>query len=554
MIAYHLRRVFRNKFCARFPNLYRTYIQQSAGNVPRIDDTKNKSLDLAREVAQFYIHEYQDSYKDVHQGIVTLFRKKVDFGKADQIDWHYHNESENDFQLWRQKLGHMGFVCPMLAQGDEKELQTISFILSGYRKNAKFTNRDCFSSYWFPYSVSHRVLAILSGYLIAEKKGTLSNFLKEEIVEFLRWNIGFILKNVEHELKNNHVERNLAALCLYFNCVGNVEETLARQIDKDVHDYISECVLDDGMNIERSVMYQGFSAMGLNIFTNTEFLSQKTRLLAEDRYEKALRAWALMSHPDGQISLYNDSWFGEVPEVAHIGKRPEFRALETLPESGYVRIERGDYFLIFDAGAIGPRWNPGHGHADFLSVEVDIEAVRFIVDPGTYQYSTGPRRKRERAAQSHNGPCWTSVDPVEYHGCFKVARLAEARLSSASESGETVKVEGTLKVRQGEVRRSITATNEKILFLDNWSGRSEQAEVKLLIQGEWVLADSSKERMTFTRDSKAVSVVIHLGKVSKISESSWACRYLESRTATEVTLLPETSASSTAYLSWSIER
>jgi len=347
MVAYRLKRAIRNQFCLYFPSVYERHIERITRKIPRlVIPCQDSIIDLARTISIFYADEYRDRSDDVSNGIFTLFGERVDFGNVDNIEWHHEIRREEDFQLWRQKLCHMGFVCPMLLDGKDNHLRAVEKIISGYFDYAKFDVPNCFSSYWFPYSVSHRVLAIMSGYILSNIQGKYQHSLKLKIEDFLRWNIGFILANIEHELKNNHVERNLAAICFYYSCVEAVSTRLSNKIDRDVNDYISACVLEDGMISERSTMYQGLSAMALTIFSRSMFLSESTRRRAEQLLPKAIRAWNIMTHPDGEISLFNDSWFNEIPKVGLFTTAQTLSSVESLSNAGYVRMQYGDYFIL----------------------------------------------------------------------------------------------------------------------------------------------------------------------------------------------------------------
>jgi hypothetical protein len=552
MAAYHLKRTFRNRLCLHLPSAYERHIERITSKVPHLMPSCQGSLGLARTISLFYADEYRDYTDDAAKGIFTLFGERVDFGSVDNINWHYKISDEKDFHLWRMKLCHMGFVCPMLIDGKDHHLQTVGKIISGYRDYAKFDVPDCFSSYWFPYSVSHRVLAIMSGYIIASVQGTLSQSLKQQVEEFLRWNIGFILANIEHELKNNHVERNLAAICLYYNCVETLPVKLIKKINKDVNDIISACILEDGMLAERSAMYQGLSVMALHVFSETRFLSEETRGLAKQMLPKAIRAWNIMTHPDGEISLFNDSWLEEVPKAGHVTPAQNFSSVEALQYAGYVRLQYGDFFILFDAGDIGPVWNPGHGHADFLSIELDVAGVRFIVDPGTFQYSTGWRRHFERSAQSHNGPCWGQIEPVEYHGCFKVGKMAKAQINTVSGSREVGLVVGELVLAQGAIRRKISASDEGVFFTDTWKQGGDNAIVRLIVQGQWVLVSRTEKRVIFQCGNTQVSLVVKYGVITNVEPNKWARRYLQSEDATVVYLEPDQHEVDTKHLIWQV--
>lgn len=552
MLAYQIKRAIRNRFCLIFPSLYEHHINSKASKVPSLGASSKVLVELAEKVSTFYVNEYSNQVERASKGIIKLFEKEIDFGGVESMRWNHRIESEGDFQLWRQKLSHMGFVCPMLIGGKEAHFRAISAILSNYRDYAKFNIPDCFSSYWFTYSVSHRVLAIMSGYIIANSQRPLPDALKRQIEEFLRWNIAFILVNIEHELKNNHVERNLAAICLYCNCVDSVPLKLASKINTDVKDYITSCILDDGMNSDRSAMYQGLTMMALTVFSKTAFLSEETCKIAEEMLIKASRAWSVMTHPDGEISLFNDSWFGEVPKVESVVNAPSLAPIETLKEAGYVRMHYGDFFLLFDAGEIGPTWNPGHGHADFLAIELDVAEVRFIVDPGTYQYSTGKRRQFERSAQSHNGPCWKNVAPVEYHGCFKVGNMAKGKLCSASGDDLTAQATGSLALPQGKVKREIFASHEGVFFTDTWDKGADTPMVRLVVQGEWIIKSKTDYRVTFQYGNKQASVILDLGTIKKVEACQWARHYLRSEDATAIYMEPKSDGANIQRLTWEI--
>lgn len=554
MVSYHLKRYFRNQFCLRFPNVYKNYIVRISDDVPQIEVSDSLGVELAEYVANFYYEEYLSTIEESVKGKFTFFGQKVDFGDLQSIDWHYKIDVENDFHLWRMKLCHMGFVCPMLISGTAENLKAVEVIITNFNDNSKFSVPGCFSSYWFPYSVSHRVLAVLSGYLVARSKHQLPKQLCVQIEVFLKYNVAFILANIEHELKNNHVERNLAAICLYYDCIEKVQESVKWRIDQDVMQIVADCILSDGLLAERSAMYQGLSVVALRIFSETHFLTDATRGFSADRLAKAERAWQFMTHPDGEIGLFNDSWFGEIPKASAIVGSHEFERIETLDAAGYARISDKEYFILFDAGAIGPYWNPGHGHADFLSIELDVRGHRFIVDPGTFQYSSGIRRGLERSAQSHNGPAFDGIEPVEYRGCFKVGKMAKARLVAPVTTNEFGAVAGKLEFPAGIVSRELTILDGAVQFFDHWESKEKDlcGVVRLLIQGEWLEVECSKHKVTFRRDQVDVHILVKQGVIESLKPGEWARRYLESEAATLVTLRPLSTKVDESELTWEV--
>lgn len=553
-IAYGLKRKLRNDFARLLPSAYSYYITQRARSLPTISrglaGWSDETLGMAKSIAPFYYDEYLAAIDDAAEGRFIFFGQSAVFDGPGVIDWHHTVDVESDFHLWRMKLGHMGFVCPMLMAGGQRHHDAVQAMITGYRAHATFGTAGCFSSYWFPYSVSHRILAILSGYILAYE--SLNEPLRREIESFLQWNAGFVSANVEHELKNNHVERNLVALCLYYSCVRHVPSKVASQLDREVKRIIEACVLSDGFIAERSAMYQGLAVMALDAFARTPFLSADTRSLARATYTKALGAWATMTHPDGEIALFNDSWFGEVPPVSSIVRDSAVDPVPVLPDAGYVRLESEDVFVLMDAGPIGPSWNPGHGHADFLAIEADVFGKRFVVDPGTFQYSTGPRRTAERSARSHNGPHRRGLEPVDYTGCFRVGRVSEARLV---EPLSDVCATGRLPLPDGsEVTRTTAVATGVVRVTDTWSLAEEDAQVRLTVAGTWQLISHGARLVEFRENESAATIHVSVGTVGAIEEGEWSRHYLVSEPATILTLTPHRDPAGRARLVWEIRR
>lgn len=193
-----------------------------------------------------------------------------------------------------------------------------------------------------------------------------------------------------------------------------------------------------------------------------------------------------------------------------------------------------------DAGEIGPRWNPGHGHADFLAVEVDVDGHRFIVDPGTSQYSTGPQRMYERSAAGHNGPRYLDVEPVEYSGCFKVGKLASAAPIAATvlEDLPTESIGGTITTPAGLCIRVICALNGGLLIVDRWNSSDTPGATTLLIPNDWRLDTDRRRTVRAAQEGAQTAITVYEGAIDGIEERTWSRRYLQPEQATAVTLAP----------------
>lgn len=137
-----------------------------------------------------------------------------------------------------------------------------------------------------------------------------------------------------------------------------------------------------------------------------------------------------MSHPDGEISFFNDAAFGVAPlpaaldaYAAALGIAPHDTPLS---DSGYVRAVRGRAVLLADLAPVGPDYQPGHAHADTLSFELSLGSQRVIVNSGTSTYDVGAQREHERSTAAHSTVTIDDADSSEVWGGFRVARRARA--------------------------------------------------------------------------------------------------------------------------------
>jgi len=96
-----------------------------------------------------------------------------------------------------------------------------------------------------------------------------------------------------------------------------------------------------------------------------------------------------------------------------------------LPSGADPRSDR----LIFDCGPLGYMPHCSHGHADLLSVLVNVGGEEFLVDPGTFAYHDDlGRRDVFRATRSHNTVEVGGRDQADAFDPFKWLNIPDAAL------------------------------------------------------------------------------------------------------------------------------
>jgi uncharacterized heparinase superfamily protein len=196
----------------------------------------------------------------------------------------------------------------------------------------------------------------------------------------------------------------------------------------------------DGGHFERSPMYH--SMLTEDLLDLMQLRSLYPEVL-EGRNSHVLRSidpctmlqWLqVMTHPDGGFAFFNDAALGIAPSCATlfayarnlglvVSDRP-MAAIESLPDSGYVRLENGPAVLIADVGTVGPSYLPGHAHAGTLSFELSLSGQRVIVNSGVSCYGETAERLRQRGTAAHTTLMLDGQNSSEVWGNFRVGRRA----------------------------------------------------------------------------------------------------------------------------------
>ncbi len=315
---------------------------------------------------------------------------------------------------------------------------------------------------WEPYPTSLRIVNWVKWALVGN---TLPAVCIQSLATQARW----LYKRLEVHLLGNHLFANAKALVfagLYFKG-PEAERWLVRGLGILKRE-LPEQVLPDGGNFERSPMYHAIFLEDLLDLLNiaTAYANQvPTTLITQwrDASSRMLEWLQGMSHPDGQIALFNDAAFGTAATadqlVAYAGRMlsndvgvtrlpSRFAPCKENPgphlsqwlDSGYIRCESANAVALLDVAPIGPDYLPGHAHADTLSFELSVFGQRVVVNGGTSRYGLGSERLRERQTVNHSTVEVAGQSSSEVWGGFRVARRAYPFDLSVSQSPDVISV------------------------------------------------------------------------------------------------------------------
>lgn len=302
---------------------------------------------------------------------------------------------------------------------------------------------------WEPYPLSLRIV----NWIKWQRTG---NQLEPAWLQSLAIQVRYLAARLEYHLLGNHLFVNAKALVvagLFFE--GREAE---RWLTKGLALLARECkeqILADGGHFERSPMYHALILEDLLDLLNLSSCYDQAVPAADlEQWQEIvgrMRRWlAVMTHPDGGLSFFNDA-AGAIAATRQaiesyatrlgLASCPaEATQVTALPQSGYIRVADNHSTILLDVGPVGPDYLPGHAHADTLSFEWSLFGHRVVVNGGTSCYGTSDERIRQRSTSAHSTVEINGMDSSEVWGGFRVARRAYPFDLAFEENGQKVHV------------------------------------------------------------------------------------------------------------------
>lgn len=401
---------------------------------------------------------------------------------------------------------------------------------------------------WEPYPTSLRIVNWI--------KWTLAgNPLPEGCVRSLAVQTRWLRNRLEWHLLGNHLFANAKAL-VYSGLFFDGEEArrwlgVGLQL---VEKQLSQQVLPDGGNFERSTMYHAVLLEDMLDLINC--VVAFPGCLSEQHLHQWRRTavrqllWLRgMTHPDGEISLFNDAAFNVAPSPAEL----DVYARRLLPsaedvgfhhpfavsdgteklrmihwaDSGYVRLEGPNALAILDVAQVGPDYLPGHAHADTLSFELSVFGHRVIVNGGTSRYGSGADRLRERQTASHSTVEVNGESSSEVWAGFRVARRAYPFDLKIEQAPKMISVacshDGYMRLHGKPVHRRKWRLGECDLeVIDTVQGRHERAVARYILHPSIrIEANSSQAIQLLLPGGRRIAIDVQIGR-GRLQEASFA--------------------------------
>lgn len=406
---------------------------------------------------------------------------------------------------------------------------------------------------WEPYPTSLRTVNWI-------KWALRGNPLPDECINSLAVQCRWLTGRLEIHLLGNHLFANAKALVfggLFFE--GDEAETWLERGLRILEREVPEQILRDGGHFERSTMYHALALEDMldlcNVASVFRAAVSPPVLKTIDGWRGrivAMQAWlAAMSHPDGEIALFNDAAMGSAPtptELAEYATRlglppPTFgkQGATQFAPSGYIRLEHGPAVALLDVAPVGPDYLPGHAHADTLSFELSLFGRRIVVNSGTSCYGRSAERSRQRGTGAHSTLQINGVDSSETWSGFRVARRARPFGLSVTSHSDASEVEcshdGYKRLPNSPVhtRRWRLATGS-LQVMDSISGNVARGVVRYYFHPD-VGVSPAERGLTLRLQGGAAIHMTWSGAAGRVVQSTWHPRFGDSRSNSCLELL-----------------
>ena len=357
----------------------------------------------------------------------------------DRPEWGLGPLAEN--RLWTlELLGHhwaysLAEAADLGGPGTEEAEEEFDHYVSDWIQRCGLEAPGALVLAWNSFVLATRIANWVRAYrILGEERLARRPALRDAMLRRLWQEAKYLHGHVEWDLRANHLFRDAVGLAWAGRFFDGAEPrrwtATARRLTLA---QIDEQILPDGGHFERSTMYQ--------LQMLEEILSLAILLEDSDAKRATMDAWqrmaeflAWMRHPDGQIALFNDAtlnFHGHPARLLDRGGafgRPvsseRRRGAIHFVHTGYAVYQGERWSLFVDVGPVGPDCQPGHAHADTLSLECSSGRERLIVDPGTHGYDLDSRRAYDRSTTAHNTVAVDGQDSSEVWHIFRTGRRA----------------------------------------------------------------------------------------------------------------------------------
>ena len=351
-------------------------------------------------------------------------------------------------RLWRYNLHYFDFLLDEQRPLAEKNALMLDWI----RQNLVGSEPA-----WEPYTASLRIVNWCKWLSVRPFGDADQDFT--EVCRSLYEQALWLENNLELHILANHYLENLKALIFAGTLFSGSDAARWLTLGlAEMRVQLDEQILPDGCHYERTPQYHCvilddvLDLLQLTQLTPDVFAADFVDLLRVSAVKMAAFLADILN-PLDQYPLFNDSAFYDDCPTDILQRATDLGVVYAKPASSARLIQRHDAgfygyraggdWIMFDCGEIGPDYQPGHTHCDFLSYELVIDHIPVVVDTGVLEYEPGAMRHYVRQTSSHNTVQVDDAEQSEVWGEFRVARRASKEAAFIQFGEQDVEFQGS---------------------------------------------------------------------------------------------------------------
>ena len=363
-----------------------------------------------------------------------------------------------------------------------------------------------------------------------------NKYYKKSFLDSLYSQSIFLKKNIEYDIKGNHIIANSKALIfsgIFF--INNDKYNFLKIGKKLLYKNINIQILNDGGHYERSPMYHSIVLEDLldiyKLVNNNNYFSKNEILNLEKKIISMLIWLKKLSHKDGKISFFNDSAFNISKCFSKLSSQANELGLKfKLTDSKFTYLKETGYFIYtdenidlkFNVGSVGPKEQPGHSHADTLSFELSIGKFRTFVNSGTSTYEDDSLRSFQKSTKAHNTLEINKLNSSNVWSSFRVGKRAKVCYMKYNTSNDNVEVEAThdgyYQSANINHKRKINIVDNKIIILDTTSEFCLDNVIRLYLNPDIMIEEAPLKLITV--DGYSIDMDCNNGAV-RVVDAMW---------------------------------
>ena len=461
-------------------------------------------------------------------------------------------------RLWRFHLNYFDFNVALATTfhwtNDVSFCDRAIGLMTGWIRDAE----ECDDA-WHPYPTSLRICNWIFALALLGEDRLPDARVMSKLLSSLFKQARHLSKNLEYDLRGNHLFENSRALYISSIALSNPRGVpWARKARKLLLAQLAEQIRSDGGHFENSPMYH--CAVLAGVLDCLLFTPETDELMRERLSEVANSMLCFLdriSYEDGTYPLFNDSATNmtisplvlrqyaqavlgeESTDGREVGS--DCASANLMADSGYAILSGYGIRVVVDGGELGPDYQPGHGHCDTLSYELHMDGRPIIVDSGVFGYENDEMRQYCRSTEAHNSVRVDRKEQSEIWGAFRVARRARPRRVSTYSGEGFVAFDGShdgyvrLSGRASHRRRIVLLRNH-VVVLDELAGRGMAYIESYLHLDADLRADVLAHHAMIDGAGQAITVV-PFGDLQLVQSDGWICREFGKRLRNDVLLL-----------------